>query len=106
MVTVPNNLTNMFQSLDMTIDQKAKTFILHKCNTWYGDQVSNQLKCGVAPGNVKVWLKIFDLKFLHAGWIAEMHDYPKQEKGLILNGFDNADVAESVKSAKEIFASM
>ena len=60
----------------------------------------------MAPGNVKVWLKIFDLKFLHAGWIAEMHDYPKQEKGLILNGFDNADIAESVKSAKEIFASM
>ena len=81
----------MFQSLDMTINQKAKTFILHKCNTWYGDQVSNQLKCGVAPGNVKVWLKIFGLK---------------QEKGLILNGFDNADIAESVKSAKEIFASM
>ena len=35
LVVVPQNLTNKFQSLYISINQKAKTFISHKFNTWY-----------------------------------------------------------------------
>ena len=47
---VPHNLINKFQPLDITINQKAKKFISHKFNTWYGDRVINQLKL--------VWLQV------------------------------------------------
>ena len=66
LVIVPHNLTNKFQPLDISINQSAKKFILNKFNAWYGDRVSKQLSNGVAPGNVKVSLKLKDLKPLHA----------------------------------------
>ena len=54
LVIVPHNLTNKFQPLDISINQKAKTFVSHKFNTWYADRVSEQYRRGVAPGDVKV----------------------------------------------------
>ena len=44
LVIVPDNLTNKFQPLDISINQKAKKFISHKFNTWYEDRVIEQLK--------------------------------------------------------------
>ena len=58
----------------------------------------------VAPGNVKVSLKMSNLKPLHARWIVEIYDYLKQETGSILNGFDKAGITEAVKSANKVFA--
>ena len=49
-------------------------FVSLKCNTWYGDRVSNQSKGGVAPGNVNVLSEMPDLKPLYARWIIEMRD--------------------------------
>ena len=59
-VTVPHNLTNKFQPLDISINQIAKKFISHKFNTWYAYCVSKRLKKGVAPGDVKVSMKMSD----------------------------------------------
>ena len=44
LVIVLHNLTDKFQPLDISINQKAKKFIYHKFNTWYADRVSEQLK--------------------------------------------------------------
>ena len=66
LVIMPHNLTNKFQPLDISINQKAKKFISHKFNTWYVD--------------VKVSMKISDLKPLHAHWIVNMYTYLKQQK--------------------------
>ena len=43
-VTVPYNLSNKFQPLDISINQKVKKFISHKFNPWYTDRVTEQLK--------------------------------------------------------------
>ena len=72
LVVVPNDLTDKFQLPDITIKQKARKFVSHKFNTWYEARVSNQLKRGLAPGNVKVSLQMSYMKPLHACWIAEM----------------------------------
>ena len=68
------------------------------------DLVSEQLKTGVAPGDVKLSMKISDLKPLHAHWMVDMYTYLKQQKESILNGFDKAGITEAVKSANEVFA--
>ena len=73
-------------------------------NSWYRDRVSEQLKKGVAPGDVKVSVRMFDLKPLCAHWIVDMHTYLKQQKESILNGFDKAGITEAVKSANQVFA--
>ena len=58
----------------------------------------------MAPGNIKMPLKISDLKTLNACWLIKMCDYLKQQKGSILNGFDKRSITEAVKSANEVFA--
>ena len=58
LVIVPHNLTSKFQPFDISINQKVKKFVSHKFNTWYADRVSEQLRRGVAPGDVKVSNKI------------------------------------------------
>ena len=104
LVIVPHSLTNKFQPLDISINQKAKTFVSHKFNKWYADRVSQQLRRGVAPGDVKVSIKLSDLKPLHEHWIVEMFDYLKQQNESIANGFDKTGITEAVKLAKEVFA--
>ena len=37
LVIVPHNLTNKFQPLDLTINQKAKKFVSHCFDTWYAE---------------------------------------------------------------------
>ena len=66
LIIVPHNLTNKFQPLDTGINQSAKKFISNKFNAWYADRVSKQLPNGVAYRDVKVSLKLSDLKPLHA----------------------------------------
>ena len=77
LIIVPHKLTNKFQPLDISINQKAKKFVSHIFNTWYADRVSDQLRRGVAPGDVKVSMKLSDFKPLHARWIVEMFDFLK-----------------------------
>ena len=63
LVLVSHNLTNKFKPLDLTNDQK---FVLNQFNKWYAERVSHQLTNGKSPGDVKVSLKLSDLKPLHA----------------------------------------
>ena len=58
LVIVPHNLTNKFQPLDLTINQKAKKYVSSKFNEWYAGRVSKQLM----NGKVKVSLKLSDLQ--------------------------------------------
>ena len=106
LVIAPHNLTKKFKPINVSINQKAKNFISHKFNTWYADCVSEQLKKGVAPGDVKVSMKMSDLKPLHVRWTVDMHNYLKQQKESILNGCGKADITETLKSANEVFASI
>ena len=48
LVIVPPNLTNKFQPLDISVNQK---FISHKFNTWCAERV-------ISPCNVKVFMRV------------------------------------------------
>ena len=104
LVIVPHNLTNKFQPLDLTINLKAKKYVSSKFNEWYAERVSKQLMNGKAPGDVKVSLRLSDLKPLHAKWIVEMYGYLKQQKESVVKGFEKAGILEAVKMAREVYA--
>ena len=103
LVIVAYNLTNKLQPLDITINQKAKKLISHKFTTWKGDRVSNQLKRSVATGKVKVLLKMSVFKSFYSRWIVEIHDYLKQQKGLILIGFNETGRNRGCQVRKQSF---
>ena len=103
LVIVPHNLTNKFQPLDISINQSAKKFISNKFNAWYADRVNKQLSNRVAPGDVKVSLKLSDLKFLHARWIVETHNHLKNQNDSIIKDFDAVGITEAITCAKDVF---
>ena len=104
LVIVPHNLTNKFQPLELTINKKAKKFISNKFNKWYAEKVSKELRLGKAAGDVKVSLKLSELKPLHARWIVKMYDFLKHEKASIVKGFEKAGILESVQSAQQVYS--
>ena len=69
MVSVPNNLTNVFQPLDLIVNRTCKAYLQKQMQDWLSRQVQVQLQNGVQPENVKVDMKISTLKPLHAKWI-------------------------------------
>ena len=86
LVLVPHNLANKFQPLDININQAAKEFISDKFNAWYANRVSKNLPNKVAPGDVKVFLRLNDLKPLHVRWIVETCNNLKHQNDSIIKG--------------------
>ena len=84
--------------------EEAKKYVSSKFNEWYAERVSKQLMNGKAPGDLKVSLKLSDLKPLHAKWIVEMYGYLKQQKESVVKGFEKAVILEAVKMAQEVYA--
>ena len=101
-VIVPHNLTNKFQPLDLTVNKPAKSFMRNKFNTWFSEEVAKQLRKGKSPADVKVSLKLLDIKDLHAGWIEETYRYLKDHPEFILKGFDLAGISEAYDQAHSI----
>ena len=79
LVIVPHNLTNKLQSLDISIKQAAKKLISNNFNILCANRVSKQLSNEITPGDVKVSLKMRELKPLHAKWIVDRHVQLSQE---------------------------
>ena len=65
-VHVPHNLTNKFQPLDLSVNKAAKAYVSEKYNLWMKNEISKQLKKGIAPSDVKISLKLSVIKPLHA----------------------------------------
>ena len=57
-IHVPNNHTNLFQPLDMSVNKGAKCFIADKYQDWYAEKVLLQLNTGVGAHDVKVDVKL------------------------------------------------
>ena len=101
-VLVPNNLTNKFQPLDLTVNKPAKVFLSEKCNHWYADEVSKQLRRNINPADVKLSLKLTHIKVLHARWINDLYHHLIGRKDIIINGFSKAGITEADRNAQEI----
>ena len=59
-----------------------------------------------SPGDVKVSLKLSDLKPPHAKWVVEMYEYLKEQKESFIKGFPKAGIMEAVKSAQDIYTTI
>ena len=73
-----------------------------KYNAWYADQVTRQLQRGINPSDVKILLKLMDIKVLHAQWIVDTYHYLKDHREFIVNGFAAAGITEAFKDAQSI----
>ena len=49
MMAVPNNMTNWFQPLDLTVNRSCKAHLRKKTHDWFAAKVMEQLEKGVTP---------------------------------------------------------
>ena len=47
-------------------------------NEWFSNEVTTQLNGGVDPTEVKIVLKLSDLKSLHVPWIVDLYEHLKK----------------------------
>ena len=54
LVLVPNNMTHMFQPLDLTVNKHCKTFLKNLFSEWYSRQIENELSLGKKIKDVNI----------------------------------------------------
>ena len=101
-IHVPNNHTNLFQPLDISVNKSAKCYLAEKYQNWYAEKVLQQLNRGVVGHDVEVDVWLSTIKTLHARWIIDMYRHLKDSKGLVLSGFRKAHISEAVAEAANL----
>ena len=71
-VTVPNNMTHLFQPLDLTVNGHDKKFMKNEFPKWYMQQVDNVLQIGTKPKDINIEFHVSSvIKPFHAKWLVE-----------------------------------
>ena len=99
-IHVPNNHTNLFQPLDISVNKSAKCSIADKFQNRYAE-VFQQLNTGVTAHDFKVGGKLSIMKRLHAKWVIEMYHDLKRSKQIIVSGFTKAHITKVVSETDQ-----
>ena len=92
MVPVPNNWTNYFQPLDLTVNKNSKDFLRQEAQSWYSQEIVKQMEAGKRPDEIKFDVRISVVKPLHAKWIVKYCDYARNNTDLIINGWKESGI--------------
>ena len=99
---VPNNHTNLFQSLDISVNKSAKSFISDKYQEWYASEVTSQMGKSIDPYNVKADVKLTTLKPIHEHWIIDFYKHMQTSGSKMKAGFRKALISEAAKEAEAL----
>ena len=96
---VPNNMTHIFQPLDLTVNSWAKKFMKEKYAIWHASQIPAGLEKGLAVDVIDVKTPLTTMKLLDAKWIMNLHDEITLEKGneMVLTGWKEARILDAVE---------
>ena len=75
LVEVPNNMTHLFQPLDLTVNSWAKNFMREKFAEWYASQIREGLDSGKDLEDIEVKTPLSVMKPMHAQWIIELYSH-------------------------------
>ena len=92
MVPVPNNMTHVFQPLDLTGNRSCKAHIRKSTHQWVTNEVQKQLESGKQPENVQIDTNLSILRSLHAKWVTSFYDSIQNNKSIVTNGWDRAGI--------------
>ena len=56
------NMTNIYQSLDLTVNGYTKAFMKRMFTEWFATQISEALKSGKTPEDIDITLNLYILK--------------------------------------------
>ena len=96
---VPNNMTNYFQVLDLTVNKWVKDFMEKKFNEWFATQLRNELEHGKELENVTIKFLLSAVRPLHAGWLIDCYNQFTSSHGkeIILAGWRASGMSAAVE---------
>ena len=99
-VLVPNNMTQLFQPLDLTVTKHCKSYLKRLFSEWYAQQIENQFSLGKKVEEIKIDFRHTSLKPLHAKWLVEYFNKIASENGssVIINGWKAAGLYDATKA--------
>ena len=95
---IPANATDRLQSMDISVNKPAKSFLKKKFEMWYSDQVTQQLEgqdmdtVAVEPIDLSMGM----MKEVGAKWLVDMANYIGDNPQFIVNGFIHAGIAKAL----------
>ena len=87
-VPVPNNMTHIFQPLDLTVNRRCKVHMRKITNQWVTNEVQEQLESAKQPENIKIDTKLSIVKSLHAKSVTSLYDSMQTNKSNVTKGWD------------------
>ena len=107
LVKVPNNLTHLFQPLDLTVNSSAKNFLREKFAAWYAMKVKESLDEGIDLEDVDIKTPLSIMKPLHASWLIDLYNEFTSEKGreVILNGWKASGIYDAIEMGSKNMSS-
>ena len=89
-------MTHYFQPLHLTVNAVAKHLLKDEFELWYTNEVKKQLDEGTEVYEIDIPLKLSILKPIHGRWLLELYDHLRNNKKIIINGFESAGITEAV----------
>ena len=88
-VLVPNNMTQLFQPLDLTVNKHCKSYLKRLFSEWYTQADQESVSLGKKVEEIKMEFRLTTFKPLHAKWFVEYYNEFRSEKGssVIVNGW-------------------
>ena len=96
---VPNNMTHMFQLLDLTVNKHCKTFLKNLFSELYLRQIENELSLGKKIEDANIQFCLTTLESLHDKWLLEFYNPITSDTGaeIISNGWKAAGIYDALK---------
>ena len=97
-VIVPNNMTHLFQPLDLTVNGFCKSFMKRKFAEWFAQQFDHQLTLCKKVEEIEIKFNLTETKPIHVKWITEFYNHMSTEDGskVIINGFKRSGIFNAI----------
>jgi len=97
-VKVPNNMTHVFQPLDLTVNGHCKSYLKKQFAEWISRQFNSQLSLGKKAEEVEMKFPLTTIKPIHANWITQFYNHMSTEEGvkIIINVWKASGIFDAV----------
>ena len=107
-VTVPNNMTHLFQPLDLTVNGFCKSYLKRKFAQWFAQQFDRQLALFKKVEDIEMKFQLTEIKPIHTKWISQFYNHMSTDEGskVIINGWKKSGISDSVTGGSSSLPSL
>ena len=97
-VTAPNNMTHLFQPLDLIVTGYSKSFMKKKFAEWFTQQFDKQLTLGKRVEDIEMKFHLTEIKPIHANWVTQFYNHMSTEDGskVVINDWKRSGIVDAV----------